>query len=54
MYRVFPAESAVLAEFQLVRCCPFIFGRRIVSSFAFIACKCNNYSHQKTPSVATQ
>jgi hypothetical protein len=54
MYRMSPTKSAILAEFQLVRRCTFIFGRRIVSSFAFITCKCNNYSHQKTPSAVTR
>ena len=45
------AKSAILAEFQLIRCCAFVFGCCIISSFAFITCKGNDYSHEQTPSA---
>ena len=44
------AKSAIFAKFQFVRCGPFIFRRCVVSSFALTTCKCNNNSHQQTPS----
>jgi hypothetical protein len=47
------AKSAILAEFQLIRCCTFVFGCCIISSFAFITCKGNDYSHEQTPSAIT-
>jgi hypothetical protein len=50
---VSPAKSTIFAEFQLIRCCLFIFCSRVISSFAFTAGKGNNYSHRKTPSVIT-
>jgi len=46
---MFAAESAVLAEFQLIGRCPLIFCCRVISSFAFSACKGNDYSHRSTP-----
>jgi len=44
------AKSAILIKLQFVRRCPFVFCRCVISSFTFTACKCNNYSHRKTPS----
>ncbi len=44
---VFAAESAIFTKLQLIWCCPLIFGRRIISVFAFSACKGNNNSHLK-------
>ena len=36
--RVLSAKSAILVKLKLIRRCPLILGRRIVSSFAFSAC----------------
>ena len=36
--RVLSAKSAILVKLKLIRRCSLIFGRRIVSSFAFSAC----------------
>jgi hypothetical protein len=35
---VLSAKSAILVKLKLIRRCSLIFGRRIVSSFAFSAC----------------
>ena len=50
MQSMFSAKSTILAEFQLIRCCTFIFRCRIISSFAFSTCKGNDCSHDQTPS----
>jgi hypothetical protein len=42
---VFATESAVFAEFKLIRRRSLIFGGRVISSFAFHTCKCHYYSH---------
>ena len=47
MQSMLSAESTVFTKLQFVRRCPFIFGRCVVSSFAFTTCKCNNYSHKQ-------
>jgi hypothetical protein len=43
---VFATKPAVFIEFQFIGRRPLIFGRRVISSFALIACKGNNYSHR--------
>ena len=49
VWRVFAAESAILIKFKLIRCSTLVLGCRIISSFAFCACKSNNYSHRISP-----
>ena len=44
---MFVTKSAVFAELQFIRRRALIFGCRIISSFAFSACKGNYNSHQK-------
>ena len=45
--RMLATKSAIFTKLQLIRCCAFIFGRRIISAFAFSARKGNNNSHLK-------
>ena len=47
MQSMLSAESTVFAKLQFIRRCPLIFCCRVVSSFAFTASKCNNYSHEQ-------
>jgi hypothetical protein len=44
--RMFATKSAVFTEFQFIGRCPLVFCRRVISSFALIACKGNDYSHR--------
>ena len=43
--RMLLTESAILAERKFVRRSPLVLGRRIIPSFAFLACKCDYNSH---------
>jgi len=52
MRRMLSAKSAVFFKFQLIRRCPFVFCRGIVSSLALSTCKRDNHSHRKTPLCA--
>ncbi len=45
MGRMLATEPAILAELKFVRCRSFVFGRRIISSLAFLASEGHDDSH---------
>jgi hypothetical protein len=47
--RMFAAKPAIFIKFKLVRRCPFVLGRRIITLLALGAGQSDNDSHRCTP-----
>jgi len=54
MQRMFPAEPAILIQFQSVRIVFLVFHSIIVSLLAFRTSQCNFYSHCVTPLICAR
>ncbi len=53
MQTMLPAEAAVFFQLQLVRCCPFVFCRRIIFPLALRARELHIHSHRCCPPAWT-